>query len=242
MSEIDNTPPIKFERDDNGLLKNIQYRFSPVDGKIDWRAMLRDRPEFLVPKKEFEGIPINELKDNQILILLSGIRYLYQLRQGLSYSYPIIISQEGKVTATCSITWAGNFETHGKEITSEGVADASYETTDSLTKYYLAAIAENRAFSRCVRNFLNINILSKEEIPDKKPEFQETQFSNGAPGPHSMLIDLCNKKKVTFEMVQKKMIKMGIEGAAEMKEFKDIPKAKVLELIEIVNNHVSKNA
>ena len=33
--------PKSFERDENGLLKNVQYTFNE-DGSIDWRAMVRE--------------------------------------------------------------------------------------------------------------------------------------------------------------------------------------------------------
>ena len=57
-----------------------------------------------------------------------------------------------------------NYETGGQPVSFSAIGDASLSNTFDFAQNYLAAIAENRAFVRCVRNFLKINIVAKDEI------------------------------------------------------------------------------
>jgi len=92
---IDNsTGPSSFVRDENGLLKNIQYIFQE-DGSINWRQMIKE--EFLFPNKSWfdlrkKDMPrtIEGLKDHQLLIKLGGIKELARLRGFSSVSYDIL--------------------------------------------------------------------------------------------------------------------------------------------------------
>ena len=50
-SSVDNSiGPNLFQRDENGLLKNIQYDFNE-DGSVNWRSMIRE--EYLFPNKSW---------------------------------------------------------------------------------------------------------------------------------------------------------------------------------------------
>ena len=62
--------PTLFQRDENGLLKNVQYIFNE-DGSVNWRAMIKD--EQLFPNRSWFGtrkldVPksIDGLKDHQL--------------------------------------------------------------------------------------------------------------------------------------------------------------------------------
>ena len=123
------------------------------------------RPEFLVPNKQrTQETDISKLEDKDLLILLGGIKELAQIRGFKSVGYSIPSATPIYVMAACTIAWVGNYETNNEDIIFEALADASPDNTQSFAKNYLAAIAENRAFVRCVRNFLKINIVGQDEV------------------------------------------------------------------------------
>ena len=159
--------PDVYQRDEHGLLKNVDYIFNE-DGSVNWRGMIK--PEFLYPNKGWfdmrnQQVPTSTegLKDNQLLIMLGGIKDLARLRG--FYSVEFDTEREGDyVTAKCSISWMGSYETNGDNIRYQDVANATGENTDDFCYKFLETIACNRAFVRCVRNFLNINIVGADEI------------------------------------------------------------------------------
>ena len=59
--------------------------------------------------------------------------------------------------------------------TFSAIGDASPNNTESFARFYLGPIAENRAFVRCVRNFLKINVVAQEELGSTKM-FQDDSF------------------------------------------------------------------
>ena len=74
---------------------------------------------------------------------------------------------DGYVTAKCRIAWLPNYESLcGLEY--EDVANATLDNTDSFGAKFLETIACNRAFVRCVRNYLNIHIVGADEIDKSK--------------------------------------------------------------------------
>jgi len=173
--------PLKLQRDEFGLLKNVDYKFSP-DGFINWRAMVDSK--FLYPNagwfeaRKFE-VPteINELEDAQLLIQLGGIKELARLRGYLGISYELTHVNSNHVVAQCTIDWISNYETpNGCRF--ESVANATVENTNGFGQKFLETIAENRAFVRAVRNFLNIHIAGADEIDKSKNkviEIEETK-------------------------------------------------------------------
>lgn len=224
-------------RDPDGLINGIKYVIDS-DGLIDWRKMIR--PEYLVPnKKLFEknGLSIPEttenLKDNEVLILLAGIKKLAKLRGYSKILYSTVVPNENYVVVTCQIEWLPNFETEGRVIVSSGIGDAHPQNTDGFGKIYLATIAENRAFVRCVRNFLGINIIGQDEICQKDEE--EGEKKEETVDPLSLLKKLMVKKNVSFEEIKEKLIEEGSTEygriAKNLQSINDIPKLKALELI-----------
>jgi hypothetical protein len=94
------------------------------------------------------------------------------------------------------------------------------------------AIAENRAFTRAVRNFLRINIVGSDEVGDPK-KFNKTnsEASPSSSKPVSLLIDTMNKANLSFDTLQKKLIKEGSEDAHAWTKVEDIPSTTIFELI-----------
>jgi len=165
--------PDIYKRNDHGLLDNVDYTFNE-DGSIDWRAMIK--PEFLYPNKGWfearsQPVPasVEGLKDNQLLIMLGGIKELAKMRGYCGVEFKVENVSEGYVTAKCTIHWHENYESVNSYSTSyEDVANATLANTDAFCAKFLETIACNRAFVRCVRNYLNIHIVGADEIDKSK--------------------------------------------------------------------------
>ena len=153
-----------------------------------------------------------------------------QIRGYTDVRYDVVSPSPNYVVATCSITWKPNYETEGQEVTFSSIGDASHENTKSFAKLYLGPIAENRAFVRCVRNFLKINIVSSEELGDAK-FVPETSTENKS-DPYNVLENVMKDKGVTFEQIKGKLVKEKYEDAEELKSVNDLPKFKLFELVE----------
>jgi len=222
MSSI---PPKTFSRNKFGLLENppIPYVFND-DGSVNWRKMVK--PEFLVPNKQrTQETDISKLEDKDLLILLGGIKELAQIRGFTCVSYEVPEASSSYVIASCYINWIGNYETDGKDVSFQSLADASPDNTQSFARNYLAAIAENS-----VRNFLRINIVGQDEIdPKKKNEMiEESQPTN----PASVLNKVMSEVGLNFEVIKNKLIAEHDEEASGWDSISDIPKKRIFEIIE----------
>ena len=166
---IDNSVgPNLFNRDENGLLKNVQYTFNE-DGSINWREMVKE--EHLFPNKSWfqmrgKDMPrsIDGLSDYQLLIKLSGIKELAKLRGFSDLKYDVVKCEEDHVAVICTMTFLPNYETFDKPVVFQDMANATLNNTSSFATKFLETIACNRAFVRCVRNFLQVHIVGDDEI------------------------------------------------------------------------------
>ena len=163
--------PEKYKRNEHGLLESVDYVFNE-DGSVNWRAMIK--PEHLYPNKdwfEYRKIPVPDsvegLDYNQLLIKLSGIKELARLRGFHNATYDIAESSDSRVVVQCLINWIDNYESNGTQ-TFASIANATTNNTNGFAAKFLECIAENRAFVRCVRNFLNIHIVGGDEIDSSK--------------------------------------------------------------------------
>ena len=229
-------PPTLFIRNKYGLIEdnNINYLFNN-DGSINWRAMVKS--QYLVPNRQkTQETDISKLEDKDLLILLGGIKELAQIRGYSKVEYKVISANDTYFATSCRITWIPNYETGGREIIFESLADATVNNTKSFARFFLAAIAENRAFVRCVRNFLKINIVSQEELGDAKL-LEESSISQENPtSPHVLLEKIMKDKSVSLEALKKKLIKEKFDNAENIGSIQDIPKVKIFELIEKLKN------
>lgn len=242
--------PDVYKRDEHGLLNGVDYNFN-TDGSIDWRSMIK--PEFLYPNKGWfdmrnQQVPASSegLKDNQLLIMLGGIKDIARLR-GFSSVCFSTEREEDYVTAKCTIQWNGNYETENALITYEDVANATAENTDDFCYKFLETIACNRAFVRCVRNFLNINIVGADEIdksngkPSSKPS---SQPSSNAPITPSGLLEKTLRDKHSIDSFDsfKEMLrdfwkdgKYVNEEVKDWSSFDNIPAKEARKLIGILS-------
>jgi len=227
-------PPKVFRRNSYGLLENdnINYIFNE-DGSINWRAMVKT--QYLVPNRQkTQETDVSKLEDKDLLILLGGIKELAQIRGFTSVEYNVISATDNYFATSCRITWVPNYETENRPVIFEALADASLVNTKDFARYFLAAIAENRAFVRCVRNFLKINIVSQEELGDAKLGLvaKEDSEKENPMNPTVLLEKIMQEKGITFDTLKKKLVKEKFENADNFNSVKDVPKSKVFELIE----------
>jgi hypothetical protein len=93
-------------------------------------------------------------------------------------------------------------------------------------------MAENRAFVRCVRNFLKINIVGSDECGDvKKGRVKEKPAKETLTDPRSQLEELMKDKGVSFDVLKERLTKEEFKNAENLSSLDDIPKLKVFELI-----------
>lgn len=225
-------PPKIFKRNEFGLIDDgsVVYIFNE-DGTINWRKMVK--PEYLKPNKQHfqrfnKPIPesVEGLEDNELIILLGGLKELAQIR-GYKAVLPYKVTSPSNeyVVAVASIIWIPNYETEGREVQFSAIGDASPNNTSGFGKNYLGAFAENRAFVRCIRNFLKINIVSQEEIggPIQNDTIEDTSLN--------LLQNIMNKHGISFEDIKRKLINDKVEGAENFTNISQISKFKQLELI-----------
>ena len=231
--------PDLYIRDENGLLnpKVVDYEFND-DGSVNWRAMIKE--EHLFPNRNWfdarsKEMPssIKGLGDHQLLIKLSGIKELAKLRGFSDVSYFVEKCEADHVAVSCSICFLPNYETVGKSVNFQDMANATLDNTSSFATKFLETIACNRAFVRCVRNFLNIHIVGDDEI-DKSGKPAKATTSSPL-SPHGMLekqFDSFDDFKTKLRILWKDDTYRN-EDAATWEKFKDIPPKEARILLKL---------
>ena len=239
-----------------GLFEQVEYVFGE-DGLVDWKDMIN--PKHVVVNEDWfirhqKDIPtsIEGLKDEQKIITLQGFKELAMLRGYNSLKFEIVNSSDTYCNMKCSIVWDANFETKNREVLHEEVANASVYNTDSFASVFLETIAANRAFSRCVRNFLKINIVGSEEVGSREAkklklngEKQEEESEDGIVSKiniHDILVKSFEDKfqKNSFEdflaflrvAYQKDVYKN--EQTSEWKSFEDISGKDCRQIMKVI--------
>jgi hypothetical protein len=250
--------PYKLKRNEYGLLENIDYKFDE-NGFVSWREMIN--PKFLYPNKGwFERakmeVPasIEGLEDHQLLCKLGGYKELARLRGYSSVKYKLEYLPNG-VSATCTIEWFPNFETRQKLLPQgqwaegtqpyydntivkfQSIANSTSENCGDFMASLKETQAENRAFVRCVRNFLNINIIGDDEISRGKNILHEEQ--DNAPNaydPNYTLEQHAKKKYKNWAEFRNFLIQSKYKKSEEKvwNGYADIPVTDCRKLIEIL--------
>jgi len=250
-----------YKRNEEGLLTGVDYKFND-DGSVDWRAMID--PKHLYPNKgwfESRGEPMPRssegLADHQLLIKLSGIKELAKLRGFDGVRYEVIKCEKDHVAIKCHIAWIPNFESgmyyplkEGHEnyfnsrVAFEDIANATIDNTSSFAQKFLETIAANRAFVRCVRNFLNVHIVGADEIDSSQgvsapPAPQETKRPEKL-SPINLLmekVDLGPEDFSTFRDILRGLWKSKQyqnEKTGEWESWDDIPKREVVKILGVI--------
>jgi hypothetical protein len=241
--------PNKYKRNELGLIEGVEYKFNE-DGSINWRAMIK--PEHLYPNKDwFETrklqVPdsIEGLGDHQLLVKLAGIKELARLRGFLDVQFKIETISSHYATAVCCISWMPNYESDGNAQTFTSTANATSENCSGFGIKFLEPIAENRAFVRSVRNYLNIHIVGDDEIDKSKNKvaYEESESIVQSLTPQSALKNSAKQNLgcEDFEAFKKHLRKLWKdetyknEEAANWNSFEDIPIKESRKLLSIVS-------
>ncbi len=207
------TPPA-YEYDERGLVKGRIYAYRS-DGTIDWRRMIE--PRFLGIKKEREEqvlklfnkplaeVDVAQLPDDWLIIKLGGTKRLASLRGYESATHRVDHVSDNRCVITCTIQWAPNFEHAMRSVTRSEVRSATFaNTSGNIAQLFLEATAANRSFVSAVRSFLNIDIVSDEEMEVSMDNKKEPSSGGAAEGsapattsvfPHDMLSKRCAEAK-----------------------------------------------
>jgi hypothetical protein len=247
-SDSKNSPPSPLHlRDHNGLLTHIDYNFNP-DKSINWRSMINK--DFLVPNRDsliktgndssLKEIDVSSLSDNQLLILLGGIKELAHIRGYHNVEYEVIEARQDYVAVKCTIDWMANYETNFKEVKFSSLADAHLENTKDFAKNFLMAIAENRAFIRCVRNFLRINIVGNDEIGKSHYSEASDSLSSENSQPIALLKKTMTENNISFDQIKQGALKKEIDGSQQWSSIEDIPPLVMFKIISGIKNKSKK--
>ena len=236
----------KFKKDVNGLLECVDYTFNQ-DNTINWRAMINK--EYLVPNRDsfknqkdinLKEIDVSTLADNQLLILLAGIKELAQIRGYTNVNYEVIQAQPDYVAVKCTINWMANYETNMQEVSFSALADAHLDNTKDFAKNFLMAIAENRAFIRAVRSFLKINIVGNDEMGKTTHVDAEVEPNTLVTQPIALLEKTMEEHNISFEQIKERAVQKKMENSENWSSIKDISPLSMFTIISGIKNKNKK--
>ena len=247
---VDNSfGPALFQRDENGLLKNVQYVFNE-DGSINWRSMIGD--DHLFPNRDWfksrsQAMPssVEGLKDHQLLIKLSGIKELARLRGFSDVSFYTEKCEEDHVAVSCTINFLPNYETGGEPVRFQDMANATINNTSDFGQIFLETIACNRAFVRCVRNFLNVHIVGDDEINKNNGKTKAVDSAISAMLTPSSILEANASSKLgchSFEDFKQILRGWWSDGKYQNKDasnwsnWDDVPATEARTLLKVVNS------
>jgi hypothetical protein len=237
----------KFKRDANGLLECVDYIFN-IDNTINWRSMINK--EYLVPNRDafknqkdinLKELDVATLADNQLLILLAGIKELAQIRGYTNVNYDIVQAQPDYVAVKCTINWIPNYETGMESISFSALADAHLDNTKDFAKNFLMAIAENRAFIRAVRSFLKINIVGNDEMGKTTHIDTEVEPNTLTTQPIALLQKTMEEYNISFGQIKERALQKKMGGAENWNDINDIPPLSMFTIISGIKNKNKKS-
>jgi hypothetical protein len=185
---------------------------------------------------------IEGLKDHQLLIKLSGIKELARLRGFSEIHYETVKCEQDHVAVVCRIKFIPNYETGGSQVVFQDMANATIHNTSDFGQIFLETIACNRAFVRCVRNFLNVHIVGDDEInKNNKPKKDHSPVAGLTP--HSILSGAAQKKLNCDSFDGFKQVlrdwwreeKYRNEDISSWETWEDIPASESRVLLKLVN-------
>jgi hypothetical protein len=237
---------LKFKRDENGLLESIDYAFNP-DNTINWRSMINK--DYLVPNRDafkfqkdinLKEVDVSTLSDNQLLILLAGIKELAQIRGYTNVNYDVIQAQPDYVAVKCTINWIPNYETNMETVSFSALADAHLDNTKDFAKNFLMAIAENRAFIRTVRSFLKINIVGNDEMGKTTHVDSEVEPNTFVTQPVALLQKTMEEHNISFDQIKERALQKKMENAESWSKIEDISPLSMFTIISGIKNKNKK--
>lgn len=238
MTIMNNIKEIK--RNDKGLIEGLSYKIDET-GMIDWKSMIPSEFLYVNPdlkrreklekkyNKNYNDIDpiLDNVEDSDLIMMLGATKYLLRIRGFSKVSVPPVVSNDNYASVHCTIDFIPNFESEGRPISYSENACAHPGNTNGFGQKYLLEMATNRALARCVRNFLNINIVSKEELGSNNIEEEENKIIT--PNPYKILEDLMVSKKTSIEDLNKKF--NSKDSDTKWSKVSDIPKLKMFQII-----------
>ena len=187
-----------------GLLDSISYVFDET-GFIDWRVLIPKGFLFINQQKFKElgkEVPktMDGLEDSMIIIKLGGIKWLARVRGYEKVMFEVISASPENVVVKCIIDWIPNIE-NPLGASYEEIASCNAKNAVEFNIKFAESIAANRAFVRCVRNFLNVNIVGEEEIFEKEADATKTDVQSGGQvsvDPQSIFMKNAKEKGMTI--------------------------------------------
>ena len=146
----------------------------------------------------------------------------------------------------CSISWTNNYESSLLCQDYQDVANATTSNTNSFCSKFLETIACNRAFVRCVRNYLNIHIVGADEIDNSKGADNSQGVETAALSPVTpvgLLEKTLREKHDISNFEGFKELLRGLwkdekymnDEVKNWKSFKDLPAKEARKLIGIIS-------
>lgn len=244
--------PLKLRRNEFGLLKNVDYKFSP-DGFINWRAMIE--PEYLYPNKDWfrkydQPVPnsIEDLEDYQLIIKIGGLNKLAAIRGFSMIDHETTHVGEDAVYDKCTISWIPNYETDMKDVIYSYGANSNDKNCGDFMRSFKETQAEYRSQSLCIRKFLNINIVSDAEIDKSDQKGGESNEESGKPSVAQISLEKQsnNANFKTYEEFREKflnpLVKAGKYAPAKKPEtpwlgYADIPAEECRKIISLIKKN-----
>lgn len=257
-------------RDNNGYIIGLDYKYTD-EGTIDWRAMIPSKYLYLNndPKNRARlekkyGKPYAEIdiiKDNvadtDLIITLAGLRALLRIHGFKEINEVIKESNQYYASVTCNVLFSANRDNEFRDTYWSSSASATLENTTSFYQKYLVEAASNRAFARCLRSYLNIAIVSREEMgsTEENPDNITSEIKSVATDPlsilknkvsdlnwsfadfHQKIIDANNKNIELNEEGKPGRKRKVIENVETWKSYDDIPKDLLFSLTDRVNKY-----
>lgn len=229
-------------RDDEGLIRNVDYPRDTL-GRVDWRKLVQPAHLYVSPEYQVEvmtrqnvkskwDIDVTKCEDKELLITLAGLKYLAHLRGVESVQPSDLHVSSTDVTSVCTIRFSPNFE-NPDGLTVGAQASASVHSVSGKFQLYLSAMAQNRAYTRAVKEALRIEILGFEEVDFKASRAFEDAIKAGSSPlvtatqsavtpepaerdkfstqPFGFLEKLCVERGITFEKLKVRAIELRDE-------------------------------
>lgn len=214
------------------------------DGIIDWKSMIPS--EYIVLNRlEYakEGVNVDLLSeedyekeksnasDSKKLVRLGGFEYLARLRGVKEQRFKLDYKDAETAVVSCEISFLPNAENPFGLVTC-ALASASKDNVVGEYSKYLEVIASNRAYTRCVKKALSIQILGQEEIPDILPEIKPKPGS-----PIDLIKKKCLDKKIDFAEVCAMLQGSGVEMQDSWVNFESLPVPVILTALKLIKTN-----
>ena len=232
----------------NKDLENIngQVRNEMTNGKY-WASMIPK--EFIVLNKDAlgrKGINIDDLDESEIeeflegpdeslkLIRLQGFKEVLAIHGYSSLNSEMVHWSENNVVIKYTIECRDENNIVTKSVSA--IASSNTQTTSGIFRHYMETIAENRAFTRAVKNLLCIETLGQFEVKmEGEVQYVDRGVEESSRGtkPADALKNYMQKKKRSFAQLKSWMKPQGLD-AGDASSVEDLRPVTVLAILSLI--------